>query len=288
MPELPEVETIARSLEPRISGRAIARIELLFEPLLRRPRPGALDDLAGRRVLGVKRRGKMIVVAVEGGRALIFHLKMTGQLLVVPSGEPADKHLRLVVKFADGTGELRFRDVRKFGFLVVLCGGEPEACEEISALGPEPLEVSLADFFRLFEGRKGRIKALLLDQTVIAGIGNIYADEILFEAKIHPATPASSLGKKDLERLWASTRRILARAIEAKGSSLSDYVDAEGREGTFQLEHRVYGREGERCVRCGARIRRIRVAGRSSFFCPRCQRVRRASGRLRIGPAGRN
>jgi formamidopyrimidine-DNA glycosylase len=277
MPELPEVETIVRSLEPRIRGRVIARAELLFKPLLRRPERDGLKGVVSRRVLRVRRRGKMIVIELEGGRSMVFHLKMTGQLLLVRPGGPRDKHTRLVIAFRDAGDELRFRDVRKFGFLLALCGGRPEACDEIAALGPEPLEISKPGFARLFEGRKGRIKGLLLDQRIVAGIGNIYADEILFDAGIHPATPAFALRRRDFERLWVSTRKVLTRAIKAKGSSLSDYVDAEGRAGSFQLEHKVYDREGERCVRCEGRVRRIQVAGRSSYFCPRCQRLRRSA-----------
>ena len=272
MPELPEVETIVRTLEPGIRGRVVAGVELLFRPLLRRAGPEALDSLAGRRVIGAHRRGKMAVIELEGGLALVFHLKMTGRLVLAYGGEPVDKHTRLVLRFGDGRNELRFVDVRKFGFLACVDGAAADSCPEIAALGPEPLEIPLADFARAVEGRKGRIKSLLLDQRFIAGIGNIYADEILFDARIHPLTPASSLSRDAVTRLWTSMRRILARAVKAKGSTLRDYVDAEGRAGSYQRLHRVYDREGEPCPRCGTPIKRIVVGGRGTSFCPFCQR----------------
>jgi formamidopyrimidine-DNA glycosylase len=272
MPELPEVETIVRSLAPGICGRVIERAELLFKPLLRRAPRGGLAVLAGKRVLNVRRRGKMAIVECEGGLSLVFHLKMTGQLLLAGRGEARDIHTRLVVKFSDGGAELRFRDIRKFGFLLCVKGAPESACAELSCLGPEPLDITIEDFGRALSGRKARIKGLLLDQSVIAGIGNIYADEILFDSRIHPVTRAPALSKNDVGRLWESTRKILALAIDAKGSTLRDYVDAEGKPGGFQLFHKVYDREGEPCVTCGSPVKRIRVAGRSSYFCARCQR----------------
>jgi formamidopyrimidine-DNA glycosylase len=274
MPELPEVETIARTLAPAVIGRTIAAIELLDPPLVRTGRR-ALDGLRGRRVLGVRRRGKMLIVECEGGRALVFHLKMTGQFLFAGETGPRDKHTRLVVRFEDRRNELRFRDVRKFGFLLCL-EGEPEAaCTELAGLGPEPLGVGLDDFGRLLKERKGRIKSVLLDQSRIAGIGNIYADEILFDARIHPERPANSLTTPSVARLHDSMNKILLAAIASNGSTLQDYRDADGREGSFQDSHRVYDRTGEPCVSCATPIRMKRVGGRSSHFCPRCQRTPR-------------
>jgi formamidopyrimidine-DNA glycosylase len=266
MPELPEVETVVRSLRPLIAGRQIAGLRLLDPKLLRRPCGCRLENLEGRRILRVGRRGKMILVKCEGGLGLVFHLKMTGQMLIVKPSEPLDKHVRLVVRFRDGRSELRFRDVRRFGFVLCLAGGEADSCREIAALGPEPFEVTPDGFAALFAGRKGKIKSLLLNQTIVAGIGNIYADEILFAARIHPETPASSLRRADLDRLRAAVRKILAKAIAAGGSSLRDYVDAEGRLGEFQLAHKVYDREGEPCAGCRGSVRRIVVGGRGTYF----------------------
>jgi formamidopyrimidine-DNA glycosylase len=272
MPELPEVETIARTLAPSLIGRVIAGIDLIYRPLLRGGRPGRLQGIIGRRVLGVRRRGKMLLIEIEGGRTLVFHLKMTGQFLFAGAAEPRDKHVRLAVRFEDGRNELRFRDVRKFGFLLCLDGPPERSCGELSGLGPEPLDVGLPDFADILKARKGRIKSLLLDQTRIAGIGNIYADEMLFNAGIHPETRASALPKPSVARLHASMTKVLAEAIAAKGSTLQDYRDADGNEGSFQDSHRVYDREGEPCVVCGGSVRMKRIGGRSSHFCPRCQR----------------
>jgi formamidopyrimidine-DNA glycosylase len=276
MPELPEVETIARTLEPAVRGRVVAGIELLYRPLLRGGRPKRLESLLGRRITGVGRRGKMLLVRFEGGRTLVFHLKMTGQFSFSARGEAPDKHVRLVVRFEDGASELRFRDVRKFGFLLCLEGDPEAACRELSCLGPEPLLVGLPEFAAILKGRRGRIKGLLLDQTAIAGIGNIYADEALFDARIHPETASNTIGKRAVERLHASMRKILRAAIEANGSTLQDYRDADGNEGSFQDLHKVYGREGEPCVTCGTPVRMTRIGGRSSHFCPKCQRRRGA------------
>ncbi|MEN6561062.1 MAG: bifunctional DNA-formamidopyrimidine glycosylase/DNA-(apurinic or apyrimidinic site) lyase [Acidobacteriota bacterium] len=272
MPELPEVETIARSLRPRIAGRTIAGLDLLDKRLLRTGGLNGLGALRGRRVLGVRRRGKMLLIEIEGGRTLVFHLKMTGQFLFAGAAEPRDKHTRLAVRFADGRNELRFRDVRKFGFMLCLDGPPESVCGELACLGPEPLAVSLPEFASILKGRKGRVKSVLLDQRRIAGIGNIYADEALFAARIHPEKPASSLRPDAVERLYRSMKKILGAAIAAGGSTVRDYRDAEGNAGGFQLAHKVYGRTGEPCVACGAAIRMKRVGGRSSHFCPRCQR----------------
>ena len=272
MPELPEVETIARTLAPAVRGRVIEDIELIFRPLLRTGRKKVLEALRGCRALDVRRRGKMLIIEFEGGRALVFHLKMTGQFLFARKGEARDKHTRLVMRFEDGKNELRFRDVRKFGFLLCIEGAPEASCVELSCLGPEPLEVGPEELAAILKPRKGRIKSLLLDQTKIAGIGNIYADEMLFDARIHPETPASSLGKQAVERLFESMRKILTLAIAEKGSTLQDYRDAEGKAGNFQFFHKVYDRKGEPCVACGAPVRMIRIGGRSSHFCPKCQR----------------
>jgi formamidopyrimidine-DNA glycosylase len=274
VPELPEVETIVRGLAPRLEGAELGPARLLFPPLLRRPSGRGLAVLEGKRVLGLRRRGKMVLISCEGGWTLVFHLKMTGQLLLAKPADKMDKHVRLVIPLAGRGLELRFRDVRKFGFLCCL---EP-ACSapELDGLGPEPLEAGREAFAGRFRGRKGSIKGLLLDQRVVAGIGNIYADEVLFRARIHPQTPASALGDEALESLRKSVRAVLLQAIARKGSSIRDYLDPDGEPGDFQSLHKVYGREGMACRACGSPIRRVRVAGRSTFFCPNCQRKARA------------
>lgn len=275
MPELPEVETIVRGLASRLEGAELGRARLLFPPLLRRPSGRGLAVLEGMRVLGVRRRGKMILVSCEGGWTLAFHLKMTGQLLLAESAVPVDKYTRLVIPLAGRGLELRFRDVRKFGFLCRLGPGPACSAPELDGLGPEPLETCRAAFAGRFRGRTGRIKSLLLDQKIIAGIGNIYADEILHRARLRPDRPASSLDRRRVAGLAGSIVEVLTEAIDAGGSTLGDaqYVDLMGKGGSYQDEHRVYGRGGERCLSCTRGwVRRAVTGGRGTHWCPVCQR----------------
>jgi formamidopyrimidine-DNA glycosylase len=215
----------------------------------------------------------MILIDCQNGFSLIFHLKMTGQLLLCLKTEPLDKHTRLVISFRSGARELRFRDVRKFGFIRCLKTAEAMAAPELKNLGPEPLGLDLQSFRRLLDGRRGRLKSWLINQNFLAGIGNIYADEILFEAKLHPATNISCLRSGQIGRLWRSIQLVLDKAIAARGTSIRDFRDGDGLEGSFQARLRVYGREGQPCWRCGRKIVRLRLAGRSSHVCPRCQQL---------------
>lgn len=271
MPELPEVETIVRTLKPIISGLEVERIDLFYRPLLRYAAPAELKSFCGREITKVYRRGKLVIIEFAGGRKFAIHLKMTGQLYVTSVQEPPDKHTRLIVEFKDANKKLYFRDVRKFGFVLCLREGNEAEASELSSLGREPLDISPVEFRNIFKGRRGRLKSLLLNQTLLAGIGNIYADEILFEAGLHPQSAGESLSEENSRRLYRAMRRVLLKAIEKGGSSIRDYVDGRGNTGSFQHLHRVYGREGQPCRRCRAPIKRIRVAGRSSYFCPACQ-----------------
>ena len=270
MPELPEVETVAAGLRAAITGRRIREARCRLPKLLRETRSEDLKALAGCRISGVRRRGKVLIIEAES-RALLFHLKMTGQFLWIRSDEPADKHTHFILAFDDTTEELRFRDVRKFGFLRCLPCGDVEKSDEVGRLGPEPLEIAPAEFAARLASRKGRLKSVLLDQTFLAGVGNIYADESLHAAGLHPLTAACRLNPREAKRLWSSLRRILKAAIAAGGSSIRDYRGVGGEIGDFQTRHRVYGRAGEPCRRCGGTIRRIVVGGRSTFYCPKCQ-----------------
>ncbi len=271
MPELPEVETIIRCLRSRLAGRRIEAIWVLFPPLIRNGGLAALKKFVGARLVGLRRRGKMILIDCQNGFSLLFHLKMTGQLLFCPKTAPLDRHTRLVISFQSTGRELRFRDVRKFGFVRCLKTAEAGAVPELKNLGPEPLGLDLQSFQRLLDGRRGRLKSRLIDQTFLAGIGNIYADEILFEAKLHPASDISCLLPGQIRRLWNSIQFILDKAIAARGTSVRDFRDGDGLEGSFQASLRVYGREGQPCWRCGRKIVRLRLAGRSSHVCPSCQ-----------------
>jgi formamidopyrimidine-DNA glycosylase len=263
VPELPEVETVVRSIAPLI-GRRIVSAEFRGLRVLRGGDPDQLAArLAGRRIAGIQRYGKFIVTSVEGGGYLLIHLGMTGRLLL--AGVPG-KHTHAIFTL-DG-GALLYDDSRQFGSIQWF----DEFPERVARLGPEPLEASFAEFTRALKGRRTRIKALLLDQRFLRGLGNIYADEALFRAGIHPLAMASRLGGSRRQRLFDAIQAVLTEAIAAGGSSISDYVDAEGRRGFFQTSHRVYQRTGEPCVTCGTPIRRVLVAQRSSHFCPRCQR----------------
>ncbi|MCL5286549.1 MAG: bifunctional DNA-formamidopyrimidine glycosylase/DNA-(apurinic or apyrimidinic site) lyase [Acidobacteria bacterium] len=284
MPELPEVETVVRGLRPVLPGRRIASVRLGKTDFI--DDPAALErELPGCRIADVQRRGKYIVLPLErdargdNSPLLIVHLGMTGRLAVQAAVAPAAAHTHAYFTLDDGR-ELRFTDPRRFGRIALFSAAQFAAA--FARLGAEPLEVSEVDFRRLLAGRRARIKALLLDQRFLRGIGNIYADESLWRAQLHPMRLGASLSFADAHRLLEAIRHILRAAIRLGGSSISDFVDANGLPGEFQMRHRAYDREGKGCFRCGARIRRIIVTGRSSYFCPRCQptpRLRRAAQR---------
>jgi formamidopyrimidine-DNA glycosylase len=258
MPELPEVETVVRTVSPYLQGRRILSAEFTSRHVTPGNRSALATRLAGRRIESVRRRGKFIVVTLDHGLFTI-HLGMTGRLLI--SGKPGE-HTYGVFTLDDGV--LLYDDPRQFGKI------EWNAAR-VARLGPEPLEISL-DEFRARLRRKARIKPLLLNQSFLAGMGNIYVDEALFAAGIHPLTSASRISAARAARLHQAIRDILSAAIAAGGSSISDYVDAEGRRGWFQVSHQVYGRQGEPCVKCGTPIRKIVVAQRGTHYCPKCQR----------------
>jgi formamidopyrimidine-DNA glycosylase len=263
VPELPEVETVTRSIAPLV-GRRIVSAEFRCVRILRGGDPDAMAArIQGHKITGVKRYGKFIVASLDGGGYLLIHLGMTGRLLL---GGPSGKHTHAILTLDRGV--LLYDDSRQFGCIQF----SEEFPGRVARLGPEPLEVAFEDFAAGLKGRKTSIKALLLNQNFLRGVGNIYADEALFRAGIHPATVASRLSKERARRLHGAIVAVLTEAIEAGGSSISDYVDAEGRKGFFQFSHRVYQRTGEPCVTCGTPIRRIQVAQRSSHFCPKCQK----------------
>lgn len=276
MPELPEVETVARGVHERIHGQQITEVWFSShkQPFLTAPARQA-RLLEGRTVLAVHRTGKHIVAelarsphAAEPDAEWIIHLGMTGRLLVCAPADEVVAHTHVRASLSGGR-ELRFVDPRRFGRLAVRdLAREPR----FAAAGTEPLTIETEPFAALFHGRKLAIKAALLNQTLLTGVGNIYADESLFHAGIRPRRAAGRLSRAELERLRLALRRVLTRAIERGGSSVSDYVDANGVRGFFQLEHRVYQRTGEACLVCGTPIRRILVAGRGTHFCPVCQR----------------
>lgn len=270
MPELPEVETIARGLAPLLTGRRIASLSVLD----RRVFPGSPDAFrelfVGRAISGVSRRAKLCLVEVEGGGVIAFHLKMTGRLFVTRPSEHPDPYLRVLIGLDDGRA-LHFADMRRFGTCRGFARGAIESWEFYRSLGPEPLCLDATGFRQALAGRRGRIKALLLNQEVVAGIGNIYADEALFLAKIRPDARADAISPERQDALLAAVKDVLCRAIEAGGSTIRDYRTAEGIEGAFQWTFNVYGRGGQPCPVCGRKLSTDRVAGRTTTFCARCQ-----------------
>jgi formamidopyrimidine-DNA glycosylase len=287
MPELPEVETIARGLDSRVAGDVIESVWLGSKPEpLKSSAREIVAALESKRIAGVRRVGKHIVFDLEnGGRAAsavethkaarartpaptsnsqwIVHLGMTGRMSVCPPEAQIEKHTHAIARLASGR-ELRFVDPRRFGRLSVSGGFE--------APGLEPLHVELERFVSLFRGRKTPIKSALLNQKLLSGVGNIYADESLFRARVRPRRRAASLTREELGRLYTAVQEVLKEAIALGGSSISDYVDSDGEEGFFQLQHRVYGREGEPCLVCKTPVKRVVIAGRSAHYCPKCQK----------------
>jgi formamidopyrimidine-DNA glycosylase len=279
MPELPEVETIARGLAQNLTGDVIESVWLGNKPEpLKSPAGEIVSTLEHARIADVRRVGKHIVVDLSRGSSRqspvarrqrkqaqwIVHLGMTGRLLIAKPEHELPKHTHAILRLRSGR-ELRFVDPRRFGRLAVVRQG-------FQAPGSEPLNVGFESFVGLFRGRKTPIKSALLNQNLLSGIGNIYADESLFRAGVRPRRRAASLTRAELQRLYSAVQQVLNEAIAAGGSSVSDYVDSNGDAGFFQFQHRVYGREGEPCLVCRAPIKRIVIAGRSAHYCPKCQK----------------
>jgi formamidopyrimidine-DNA glycosylase len=275
MPELPEVETIVRGLRLTLPGRRVTGVRLGKTDFI--DDPAVLErDLPGQKILAVRRMGKYLLFDLEpadgsaGGASLLVHLGMTGRLVTAAPEEPEAPHTHAFFALDDGR-ELRYVDVRRFGRIALLA----KDGAELSKLGFEPLEATEGQFADKLRGRRAPIKSVLLDQRVLRGIGNIYADESLWRARIHPLRLAGSLTSNEVRELLRAVKSVLAAAIRMRGSSVSDYVDADGQRGLFQQRHRVYQREGKKCSRCGTAIERIVIGGRSSHFCPKCQRAPR-------------
>lgn len=272
MPELPEVETVARGMDAKLRGRVFASVLLARSDVVRGDRAPLCALLRDRRIDRVSRRGKRIVVEIDNGYRLIFHLGMSGQLTVAPASEAIEPHTHLRISLVGTADELRYRDPRRFGGVWCINGSnDSHIGRRLSPLGAEPLAISFEEFAALLQ-RPKQIKALLLDQQLLCGMGNIYCDEALFRAKVHPQRIAAKLRKDKVAALYRAMRDVLAAAIAARGSSIRDYRDADSKAGGFQRFHRVYNHAGKPCPVCGARIVRLVAAGRSTHVCPRCQR----------------
>jgi formamidopyrimidine-DNA glycosylase len=275
VPELPEVETVRARLAPVLEGRLFERVEIADLRLTRPYDPDVVArELEGERVAALERRGKYLIVRFESGRALLIHLRMTGSLRHAPAGQlPDDPYRRAVVRLDDGS-DVAYRDVRRFGTWLLL---EPAETDEYvdTRVGREPLDPSFRarDLAEKLANRRAPVKAALLDQRTVAGVGNIYADEALWRARVHPLREARSLDRRELQALHRGVRRALEHGIARQGSTLRDYRLPDGAAGTMQREFKVYGRAGEPCDRCGTPIDKIRAAGRGTWYCPNCQRL---------------
>lgn len=258
-------------LRESLLGQRVRQVRVFCDRLRGQNTPAALGKVRGGRVIGLNRKGKFLLFHLSNGALLVFHLRMTGKLVLVPSRSPRSTRDRLRLDFADSDLALAFEDTRRFGSLDIVQGNET-AAGLLNELGPDALLVGLEDFRGLLAASRRPIKPLLLDQRVIAGLGNIYVDESLHRAGVHPLTRASEVTRGKSRLLHGAIRRVLQTAISCRGSSVSDYRDSRNRPGTYQKHHRVYKRAGEPCVKCGGTIAYIRVGGRGTHLCPACQK----------------
>ncbi|MCH1640984.1 DNA-formamidopyrimidine glycosylase [Paenibacillus timonensis] len=289
MPELPEVETVRRTLTQLIVGKTIQSVEVYLPRIIQRP-----DDikrfeteLAGHTIVEIGRRGKFLRIVMDG-LVLVSHLRMEGRYGVYRTGDEVEKHTHVIFRFTDGT-ELRYKDVRQFGTMHLFAPGEEFKQKPLAKLGLEPLDASFTEaaFLEAISRRTTKIKPALLNQEYIVGLGNIYVDEALFRAGIHPEHPADKLTKRQLERLHAAIVDTLTEAVEAGGSSIKSYVNGQGEMGMFQHSLRMYGRQGEPCLNCGQPVVKTVVGGRGTHFCPTCQPPYRTSQKARQQRNGR-
>jgi formamidopyrimidine-DNA glycosylase len=278
MPELPEVEVLRRSLEPHLVGDRIERVEVT-NPSLREPVdvPRLRRAARGREVVALRRRSKYLLIDLEGGWTVVVHLGMSGRLTLSPAAVPPELHEHVAFHLRSGR-RLRFRDPRRFGVVFAAKTAELDADPHFVHLGPEPLEPGLSGkvlgevLARAAAGRRGPVKAFLMDAGVVVGVGNIYASETLHRAGVHPGRSVARISRQRWERVAESAMAVLRQAISQGGTTLNDFADGEGRSGYFQVSLTVYDREGEPCLACGRPVRRIVQAGRSTFYCPGCQR----------------
>ena len=274
MPELPEVETVKRTLEQLILGREIKDVTVHWTKIIKKPieTEQFIDALKGQKVEAIDRRGKFLIFYFTD-LAMVSHLRMEGKYGLFPKDEPVEKHTHVLFTFSDGT-ELRYKDVRKFGTMHLFKKGEEHQSLPLSKLGPEPLsaDFNTAYLYEALQKKNRTIKAVLLDQELVVGVGNIYVDEALFRARIHPQTIASALTYEETDRLVEVIKETLAEAIEQGGSTIRSYINSQGQIGMFQQQLYVYGRNGEQCKECGTEIEKLKVAGRGTHICPSCQK----------------
>lgn len=274
MPELPEVETIRRSLESLVTGLSFTEVGLMTPKIVRSPSPqDFIDNLTGKKIRRIGRRGKYLLVNLSENLTLAIHLRMTGRLVYAPRETPANKHTHAIFRLSNGSA-LFYSDMRRFGRMSLMETGRLDAWPGLRDLGIEPLDEGFTrDYLKKeLKRRRTRIKPLLLDQTFLAGLGNIYADEALHRARISPEKPASNLTPREIARLYTAIREVLEEGIANRGTSFKDYVDGLGQSGSNQETLRVYNREGKPCLSCGKPVTRVKLGGRSSYYCPKCQK----------------
>ncbi|HEX7474982.1 MAG TPA: bifunctional DNA-formamidopyrimidine glycosylase/DNA-(apurinic or apyrimidinic site) lyase [Dehalococcoidales bacterium] len=271
MPELPEVETTINDLKPDVEGRTIAEVEIPDDHAIATPSAGKFKkELAGQKIISLSRRGKHLLFKLDNGRFLIVHLRMTGSLLIKKATDEPEKFVRVIIRLTGGNA-IHFRDPRRFGRMWLV--DDPNNI--VGNLGPEPLEADFtpAVLASILKGRKTPIKSTLLDQKLIAGIGNMYADEALYHARIHPLLPAGNLKKAEIDRLFEAIQFVLRQGIREKGASTETYIRPGGIKGEAHLQFRVAHQKGKTCPVCGGPIERIVVGQRGTFYCPRCQKL---------------
>lgn len=274
MPELPEVENVVLGLKNLIKNYIITSVRIKEPRLIAFPELKQFKkQIKNRKISDITRRGKYILIHLEEDKIMVIHLRMTGKLLVKSSNEPLKKHTHVIFNLDHNT-DLRFNNVRKFGRIYLIDDDNYEAAGGLAELGPEPLasDFDFKDFEKLFKGRTVKIKSLLLNQKFIAGLGNIYTDEVLYRSGIHPGRKANTLNKEELKKLYENIRKILKLGIKYNGTTFSDYVNAFGEKGSFQEKLQVYQKEGQKCNKCGKIIVKDKVAGRSTYYCPNCQK----------------
>lgn len=254
-------------------GLKISKVQVLTPKIVRLPKKVFIQSLTGAIIREIRRKGKLILMDLSSDRTLILHLKMTGQVLLEPKSTPPDRHTHVIFDFSTASFQLRYRDIRKFGFFDLTLSNVSDRISWFGRIGPDPFEITPSQFIRLVHSKNKAVKSLLQDQSVISGLGNIYVDESLFQAKIHPLTKAGTLSPARIKNLHRVIRTVLSRAILKKGSTLKDYRKPDGSSGEFQNYHQVYGRTGQACPFCQSPIQKIRVGGRGTHVCPGCQKL---------------
>jgi len=274
MPELPEIETIRQDMIKKVKGKKIVNVDLRNPKNIKIPSSVEFKrEIEGKVIQDIKRKGKYLILILDSRDLLIFHLKLTGRLLFFPPEKKEPDYTRIVFIFSDNT-RLFFADIRGFADVYLLPPEKIDTIPAIKNMGPEPLssEFTLEKFKKILKGKKGKIKPLLMDQTVIAGVGNIYSQESLYRAGIHPERSVSRLKDEEIEAIYRSLVEVLKEAIRYRGSSVDAYLDLNGKEGDYVPRLKVYGREGENCLRCGSPIKKKKIGGRGTYFCERCQK----------------